>query len=539
MADSNRNLNTNIRVNGASEAAAAMTKLDQAEKNLTKTKRQLSGTAVNTNGVLISFGRIAQDMPYGIIGITNNVQQFAEQFKYLRDQTGSTKAAMTTFFSSFKGAGGWLFTISLATSLIQILSMQLNKAAKEVSAFRLETLVAKTNSELFAEGLRNVRKELLELTERGLADKIGQLSLKLIETSKALLMAGALEASRAGNFWNTIFGDNPEELRKKLLEISGALNEAFKITSGHSSIIGGINAQIKKQQEIIDDVAATESALNAAVEEKARLEKQRNELLESQEERIKRITTEQEKQNSLRLKAIKEEREKTIQMFDDIFNRISGSTKGSAFNFGTSFTSESEEKLFKQSTDMMEKLKASFERQGLVWNKENREWAFNIAFSFSSSTDNKYKSLFRGNVNQFNTGFSGDSRPWDNWIEKSLKNDDNIKLAKDFADSFGDMMQAAGTSAFEKIFGEANSLLEIFISRFTSKLLDRETESLVGDLFGWLPGGSILGALFGKSSSAKTVINVTIGNEKIQKMFDDYVPTAFNNGVRNRKIVLQ
>jgi hypothetical protein len=52
------------------------------------------------NGSAIAFNRIIQDAPFGIIGVGNNIQQFAEQLSALRVTTGSTSSALSTFFGS-------------------------------------------------------------------------------------------------------------------------------------------------------------------------------------------------------------------------------------------------------------------------------------------------------------------------------------------------------------------------------------------------------------------------------------------------------
>lgn len=52
------------------------------------------------SGSAIAFNRIIQDAPFGIIGVGNNIQQFAEQLSALRSTTGSTGAALKSFFTS-------------------------------------------------------------------------------------------------------------------------------------------------------------------------------------------------------------------------------------------------------------------------------------------------------------------------------------------------------------------------------------------------------------------------------------------------------
>jgi hypothetical protein len=52
------------------------------------------------SGSAIAFNRIIQDAPFGIIGVGNNIQQFAEQLSALKATTGSTGAAVKSFFTS-------------------------------------------------------------------------------------------------------------------------------------------------------------------------------------------------------------------------------------------------------------------------------------------------------------------------------------------------------------------------------------------------------------------------------------------------------
>ena len=74
---------------------------------LSKAATETGKTAIPTfnksvkgsSSTLISFGRIIQDVPYGIIGIGNNITQTAEQFQYLKQTTGSTGAALKSLGS--------------------------------------------------------------------------------------------------------------------------------------------------------------------------------------------------------------------------------------------------------------------------------------------------------------------------------------------------------------------------------------------------------------------------------------------------------
>jgi hypothetical protein len=77
------------------------------------------GNGANT---LTQFSRIAQDAPYGIIGIGNNITATAESFSYLKQQTGSTGGALKALASSLTGTGGILLGVSLLTTGLTLLA---------------------------------------------------------------------------------------------------------------------------------------------------------------------------------------------------------------------------------------------------------------------------------------------------------------------------------------------------------------------------------------------------------------------------------
>jgi hypothetical protein len=69
------------------------------------------------SGSAIAFNRIIQDAPFGIIGVGNNIQQFAEQLTALKGTTGSTGTALSAFFKSlFTGSNLLVLGISAATA---------------------------------------------------------------------------------------------------------------------------------------------------------------------------------------------------------------------------------------------------------------------------------------------------------------------------------------------------------------------------------------------------------------------------------------
>lgn len=76
----------------------------------------------NGGNTLMQFSRIAQDAPFGIMGIGNNITATAESFSYLKAQTGSTGGALKALASSIAGTGGILLGVSLLTTGLTLLS---------------------------------------------------------------------------------------------------------------------------------------------------------------------------------------------------------------------------------------------------------------------------------------------------------------------------------------------------------------------------------------------------------------------------------
>ena len=76
----------------------------------------------NGSNALMQFSRIAQDAPFGIMGIGNNITATAESFGYLKQQTGSTSGALKAMASSLMGTGGILLGVSLLTTGLTLMA---------------------------------------------------------------------------------------------------------------------------------------------------------------------------------------------------------------------------------------------------------------------------------------------------------------------------------------------------------------------------------------------------------------------------------
>lgn len=109
-------------------------KVADAKKNLDSLKSSMNGLGqaagstakpiANASNTLTNFSRIAQDAPFGIIGIGNNLTATAEAFSSLSKQTGGAGGALQALGSSLLGGGGVLLAISLVTTALTVMSQK-------------------------------------------------------------------------------------------------------------------------------------------------------------------------------------------------------------------------------------------------------------------------------------------------------------------------------------------------------------------------------------------------------------------------------
>jgi len=102
---------------------------------------QALGKIVNPSNqatlALTNLGRVAQDAPFGFLGIANNLNPLLESFQRLKATTGTTGGALKALGKELTGAGGIGFALSVASSLAIVFGDRLfgaGKAAKEAKS---------------------------------------------------------------------------------------------------------------------------------------------------------------------------------------------------------------------------------------------------------------------------------------------------------------------------------------------------------------------------------------------------------------------
>jgi len=89
---------------------------------------------------LINFSRIAQDAPYGIMGVANNLNPMVESFQRLAATEGGTKKALQAMAAGLIGPAGVGVAIGIVSSLAVTFSKEISEFFKgptgELEAFR-------------------------------------------------------------------------------------------------------------------------------------------------------------------------------------------------------------------------------------------------------------------------------------------------------------------------------------------------------------------------------------------------------------------
>jgi hypothetical protein len=98
------------------DAKASLNSLKTTVKDTGSTFTGMAPKVANGGNALMQFSRIAQDAPYGIIGIGNNITATVEAFGHLKNSTGSTGGALKALAGSLMGSGGILLGVSLLTT---------------------------------------------------------------------------------------------------------------------------------------------------------------------------------------------------------------------------------------------------------------------------------------------------------------------------------------------------------------------------------------------------------------------------------------
>jgi hypothetical protein len=154
LAKFERQLRKSTDVKEIATLQANISKLKTEINSLNAVNTKLSGSSNKAAYALNDLSRIAQDAPYGFIGIQNNINPLLESFQRLKKETGSTGSAFKAMLQSLTGPAG----LGLAIGLI---SSALTFAAVGFDRWGASAKKAKEDTDKFKEGLDDAKSSAL------------------------------------------------------------------------------------------------------------------------------------------------------------------------------------------------------------------------------------------------------------------------------------------------------------------------------------------------------------------------------------------
>jgi hypothetical protein len=291
----------------------------------------LKRSAGAATGAAISFGRIIQDAPFGIIGVANNIQNFGEQFAALGGKATTAGQRLSMFFTALiQPANLAILAVSALTAAWQAYSLGLFDSEEKTQDLRTET-------EKLNDSLNNVEKNLNAVDSarlegsKGAANELVELQLLnsiLTDTSKS-----ELERIRVYNLllekYPRIIGNITQE--KALVDGLGdsylLLVDAITQKAAAAAIQKGLEElylqEIKLQQKVINET----NTQNNLLKQRAELVKQiRDRNVEVNETATKLQDVFGEQRVDFELVKIGEELIKVNQDFENLGNVVAVNT---------------------------------------------------------------------------------------------------------------------------------------------------------------------------------------------------------------------
>jgi hypothetical protein len=135
-------------VKNIQETVTATTKLGTAFKTLPSVSNQATYALSN-------LSRVAQDAPYGFIGIANNLNPLLESFQKLKTESGSTGGALKAMVASLSGPAGIGLALGAVSSIIVAFG-------PKIASFISGTNKATESEDKFAKSLNEARAQASE-----------------------------------------------------------------------------------------------------------------------------------------------------------------------------------------------------------------------------------------------------------------------------------------------------------------------------------------------------------------------------------------
>ena len=107
---------------GSAKVTASLAKTAVEAGKLDSKLLQTSRASNSASQSLLNLGRVAQDAPFGFIGIANNINPLLESFQRLKAEAGGTRGALKSLGQSLVGGGGLGLALSVVLASVSFIT---------------------------------------------------------------------------------------------------------------------------------------------------------------------------------------------------------------------------------------------------------------------------------------------------------------------------------------------------------------------------------------------------------------------------------
>lgn len=263
----------------------ANAKLKAFASEASKTSAVLGGSvakgADQAGFALTNLGRVAQDAPFGFIGIQNNLNPLLESFGRLKQETGSTGGALKALGQSLIGPAGLGFALSVVSAGILIYQQYQQRANKE-------TQNAKKNAEDYVAGLTQLNQVQLKGAQNAQDELVALKSLYTIYQDATIPLSKRKDAYKEiQDLYPAYFGnlDFEEKATNKTKDAYDALTISILETARARAAQDLIVKNQTKRLELEDKLIKAE-------DERVKLLNKKNSLINQSTELVRTSTRE-------------------------------------------------------------------------------------------------------------------------------------------------------------------------------------------------------------------------------------------------------
>ena len=156
--------------NTAKSGEAFSASLTRSANTATESLKKLKPGSDQATNSLINLSRVAQDAPYGFIGIANNLNPLLESFQRLRVSTGSTSGALSALKSALLGPAGLGLALGVVSSLVVSFGDKLFSAKASMNDYQKVVSEAKDEFVKMFASLSQAQNNI-DLVKRGLVSQ--------------------------------------------------------------------------------------------------------------------------------------------------------------------------------------------------------------------------------------------------------------------------------------------------------------------------------------------------------------------------------